>query len=178
MTIINGCPVSQKVWYAKESSLLNGHECRAWLKFCSPWLVMVTSPYEWKILEGDDKLQTNKQKNQPATPTVIWDNLYNSRLREPLTLTPVACGAVTTCFNYLALSRPGISCMRGERSTSTSKLWYVERNSKQPMQTYRHTTIYILAVRTHFHWTLHNNVKSEIGFVREFLKRKISVKCQ
>ena len=29
MTIINGYPVSQKVWHAKELSLLNGNECRA-----------------------------------------------------------------------------------------------------------------------------------------------------
>ena len=35
MTIINGCPVSQYVWHAKEHSLLNGHECRAWVKFAA-----------------------------------------------------------------------------------------------------------------------------------------------
>ena len=28
---------------------------------------MVTSPYEWKILEWDDKLQTNKKKQNKQT---------------------------------------------------------------------------------------------------------------
>ena len=61
MTIINGCPVSQYVWHAKEPVLLNGHKCRAKIKICSPSAAMVTSPNEWKILEWDEKLQTNKQ---------------------------------------------------------------------------------------------------------------------
>ena len=30
-------------------------------KICSPSLVMVTSSYEWKILDWDEKPQTNKQ---------------------------------------------------------------------------------------------------------------------
>ena len=29
---------------------------------CSPSAAMVTSAYEWKILEWDDKLQTNQKK--------------------------------------------------------------------------------------------------------------------
>ena len=50
ITIINGCPVSQQIWHAKEPSLLNGHKCRAQVKICSPLPVIVTSPYatnEW-----------------------------------------------------------------------------------------------------------------------------------
>ena len=47
MTIINGCPLSQYVWHAKELSLFNGHECWAKVKICSPSPVMVTSPYAY-----------------------------------------------------------------------------------------------------------------------------------
>ena len=54
MTIIKRRPVSQKLWHVKEPSLHNGHECWAWVKICSPSLAMVTSPYEWKILQWDD----------------------------------------------------------------------------------------------------------------------------
>ena len=57
MTIINECPVSQ--WHAKEPLLLNGHECPACINICSPSPAMVTSPYEWKILEWNE--QTSKQ---------------------------------------------------------------------------------------------------------------------
>ena len=32
MTITQGWPISQWVWQVKESSLLNGHKCRAWVK--------------------------------------------------------------------------------------------------------------------------------------------------
>ena len=46
MTIMNGCPVSQQVWRAKEPSMLSGHKCRAQVKICSLSLVMMTSPYE------------------------------------------------------------------------------------------------------------------------------------
>ena len=55
---INGCPVSKKVWHSKEPSLLNGHECQAWVKICSPSPVMVKSAYERKILERIEKPQT------------------------------------------------------------------------------------------------------------------------
>ena len=54
MTIIKRRPVSQKLWHVKEPSLHNGHECWAWVKICSPSPAMVTSPYEWKILQWDD----------------------------------------------------------------------------------------------------------------------------
>ena len=60
MIITNGCPVSQSVWHTKEPSLLNSHECRAKVKFFSPSSAMVTSTYEWKILEWDEKPQANK----------------------------------------------------------------------------------------------------------------------
>ena len=39
------------------------------LKICSPSPVMVASPNVWKILEWDEKLQTNKQ-----TKTIIESN--------------------------------------------------------------------------------------------------------
>ena len=61
MTKLNGYPVSQEVWHAKEPSLLNCHKCRTKVKFCSPLPIMVTSPNEWKILECDEKLQTNRK---------------------------------------------------------------------------------------------------------------------
>ena len=48
--------------HAKELLLLNGHECRAKVQICSPSTVMVTSPHERKILEWNEKPQTNKQK--------------------------------------------------------------------------------------------------------------------
>ena len=57
MTIINGCPVSQKVWHSKEPSLLKGHECRAQVKICSLSSVTFTSPHERKI----QNKQINKQ---------------------------------------------------------------------------------------------------------------------
>ena len=43
MTIKNGYPVSLQVWLAKEPSMLNGPDCQAKLKICSPSPVMVTS---------------------------------------------------------------------------------------------------------------------------------------
>ena len=56
-------PVWQWVWHVKELSLLNGHECRAQVKICSPSPAMVTSTYKCKILEWEDKLQQNKQNS-------------------------------------------------------------------------------------------------------------------
>ena len=47
------------MWHDKESSLLNGHECR--VKICRPSPLTVTSPYKWKILAWDENPQTNKQ---------------------------------------------------------------------------------------------------------------------
>ena len=44
---INGCSVSQKVWHIKEPSLLNGHECRVYVKFCSPSPVRTGQPQWW-----------------------------------------------------------------------------------------------------------------------------------
>ena len=49
MTNLNGCPVSQWVWHAKEPSLL--YEC----KICSPSPEKVTSPNERNILGLDEK---------------------------------------------------------------------------------------------------------------------------
>ena len=48
------------VWQAKESSLINGHECQALVKICSHSLVMLTFPYEWKILKWDKKNTINQ----------------------------------------------------------------------------------------------------------------------
>ena len=62
MTIINRCVPCVTVGVA--SSLLNGNKCRTKVKMCSPSTVMVTSPYEWKILEWDDKPQTKKTSKQ------------------------------------------------------------------------------------------------------------------
>ena len=45
-------------------SLLNGYECRAYFKFCTSSPTMVTTPYEWNILECDPNKQTNKQTDK------------------------------------------------------------------------------------------------------------------
>ena len=42
---------------------------RASVKICSPSPVMVTSPYEWKILERDENLETNNQNKQKKSYT-------------------------------------------------------------------------------------------------------------
>ena len=55
MTIINGCPVSQYVWHAKEHSLLYGHKCRTQVKICNP-----SPARRMKNSQQDEKLQTNK----------------------------------------------------------------------------------------------------------------------
>ena len=55
------------MWHAKEPSLLNGHECRAKVNICSPSPVLMPSPYEWKILEWDEKTQTNEQTNKQTS---------------------------------------------------------------------------------------------------------------
>ena len=61
-----------------QTSLLNGHEYRAWVIICSPSPVMVTSPNEWKILEWYEKhRQTNKQTNDNGVgwisiPVEVW----------------------------------------------------------------------------------------------------------
>ena len=46
----------------------------------NPSPAMVTSPYEWKILEWDDKLQTNKQTNKQ------YKKIINNREFVPHTL--------------------------------------------------------------------------------------------
>ena len=69
MTIINECPLSQWVWHSKEPLLLNGHKSREWVKICNPSPAMVTSPYEWKILQRDENPQTNKQTNKQKHDT-------------------------------------------------------------------------------------------------------------
>ena len=48
-TIINGCPVPHVVWHAKDPSLLNGHECRASVKICSPLPAMQYGDISTKI---------------------------------------------------------------------------------------------------------------------------------
>ena len=88
MTIINECPLSQWVWHSKEPLLLNGHKSREWVKICNPSPAMVTSPYEWKILQRDEKPQTNKQTNKNTTPIpmkcrlqpwMIWASVIKRR---------------------------------------------------------------------------------------------------
>ena len=49
------------VTVGKDPSLLNGHECGAFVKIFSSSPVMVKAPHEWKILKLDNKPQTNKQ---------------------------------------------------------------------------------------------------------------------
>ena len=74
ITIINGFPVSQKVWHAKEFSLLDVHEYREKVKICSPSPVVVTSPYEGKFSsEMINPKQTNKQTNKKQTKLTFTD---------------------------------------------------------------------------------------------------------
>ena len=60
-----------KVWHVKEPSLLNGHTCRAIVKICSPSLVMLTSPYEWKIFSSGT-INLKKTTNIPEIHVVSW----------------------------------------------------------------------------------------------------------
>ena len=63
--------MSQEMWHPKEPSLLNAYECRAQVIIIIPSPLMVTSPYEWKILEWDDKPQTNNVKVKYSYFTII-----------------------------------------------------------------------------------------------------------
>ena len=47
-------------------------------KFYSPYPAMMTSPNEWKILEWDEKLQTNKTKNSKYTKQAYKNQISNS----------------------------------------------------------------------------------------------------
>ena len=49
----------------------DGHECRAKVKICSRSLVMVTSPYEWKIL-----VESKTQNKQTKSNDVAARDLY------------------------------------------------------------------------------------------------------
>ena len=60
MTIINGFPLVTASVAPWRTQLLNGHECWAQVQICNPSTTMVTSPYKWKILEWDEKHNTNK----------------------------------------------------------------------------------------------------------------------
>ena len=54
--VYNGC-------IREKTSLLNGHNCRAKVKICSPSPVMMTSPYGWKISsEVKNAKQINKKQ--------------------------------------------------------------------------------------------------------------------
>ena len=55
-----------------QTSLLNGHEYRAWVIICSPSPIMVTSPNEWKILEWYEK----HRQTQPPSLIVDWSMTY------------------------------------------------------------------------------------------------------
>ena len=68
-------------WHVKEPSLLNGHECRAYVKMCCPSSVMVTSPNEWKNLEWGQKKNTKQTNKQMASMTL---SLYYLPLRKKL----------------------------------------------------------------------------------------------
>ena len=57
--------------HAKEPSLFNGHECPG--QNLNPLPVMMASPYAWKIIEWDDKPQTNKNKQ---TNKKVFDEIH------------------------------------------------------------------------------------------------------
>ena len=84
---INGCPVSQYLWHAKEPSLLNAYMCRAYVNIFRSPPVMVMFPYEWKILEWDENpKQTNVRCLTQSgrniinlTKTVTYSNSLQTR---------------------------------------------------------------------------------------------------
>ena len=61
-----------KICHAKEPSMLHGDELRVYIKICSPSTVLVTFPYEWKILDWN--LNSNKE-------TDLQTNKYKTNLR-------------------------------------------------------------------------------------------------
>ena len=53
---------------AKEPSLLNGIDRRIYVKMCGLSSLMVTSPYQWKILDWDKKTNNKKQPTKTSSP--------------------------------------------------------------------------------------------------------------
>ena len=49
VSLVLGDDHYEKIWHAKEPSLLTGNEWRATVKICSLSPAMATSPYEWKL---------------------------------------------------------------------------------------------------------------------------------
>ena len=84
MTIINGFPVSQQIWHAKEHSLLNGHECREKVKIWSQSPVKVMSPYEWKISSCGVKPPKSKDTNLIKLLTVMKHQFLQHYLIQPV----------------------------------------------------------------------------------------------
>ena len=79
-------------------SLLTGHECQAQVKICSPSPARSMSQYEWKILDWDEKPQTNKnvfsvkERNQWPTISSSWSQSlwttkhYSASMKQLLTI--------------------------------------------------------------------------------------------
>ena len=63
------------------SSVLNDYECRVWVKICSPSPVLVTSPNEWKILEWNEKPQTNEKYSRNCSRSPKFPGTCNSKTR-------------------------------------------------------------------------------------------------
>ena len=63
--------------HAKEPSLLHGHDCRAKVKICCFLPEMLTSPFQWKIIEWDENPQANKQQNKLCLIVCISQSNYS-----------------------------------------------------------------------------------------------------
>ena len=87
MTIINGCPVPQYVWHAKNFYCPIAISARHRSK-CSPSLVIVTSLHEWKILKWGRKNHKQTKKTRVSMGT--------KRTKEKF----------TKCFTMMTVSRP------------------------------------------------------------------------
>ena len=103
MTIIIGCPVSHKVWHAKEPSLLKGHECR---------IRQNVQPF---IGNGDvsiwsknslERQKTIKKQKNPIFAAVIWPGHFWYSVNQYITFNHSSLLSSTKQlqFNFLRLS--------------------------------------------------------------------------
>ena len=85
MTIINDLRMS---CVTVGVALLYDHEHREWVKICIPSPVMVTSPYEWKILEWDENPEQKKNRVHYYGTVKFWFTMekiwFNSENYETL----------------------------------------------------------------------------------------------
>ena len=69
MTIINGRPVSQRMWHVKEPSLLNDHECRA-KPFTGSGYVPMSEKFPCGTINFKKKHKQTNKRNRRIAPQV------------------------------------------------------------------------------------------------------------